>query len=63
MKVEEYALDSVLIGKNLEHFSCDDNAGNYAAKHVRQYYADNRPMVWVDYSGVDVQADSLADVL
>lgn len=63
LKVEEYALDSVLIGKNLEHFSCDDNAGNYAAKHVRQYYADNRPMVWVDYSGVDVQADSLADVL
>lgn len=63
LKIEDYALNSAHISKSLEHISSADHDDSYAATHVRQYYANGEPMVWVGYAGTDERADSLVEVL
>jgi len=63
LKIEEYALNNKRIKQCLEHIYCDDHDDNFSATHVRKYYESGRPILWIDYLGIDNRADSLLALL
>ena len=63
LKDEQYALDSSLIRKNLEHIFRNDHDDCFALKQARRYYREGGSLVWVRCSGLDSRADTLLAVL
>ena len=63
MKVDEYALNSLLIRENLEHICREDRDSNYMSSKVRNYYREGGRLLWIDPIGVDSRGDTLLDVL
>lgn len=63
MKVDDYALSSQTIRKHLGHFSVNDRDNDPIVGRVKKYYHEGRPLVWIDYTGVDGRADTLLATL
>lgn len=61
LRNEDYIISSDKVYDYIAHMSYTKKGELSADAYVRQYYADKKPLLWVDYDGLTSNADSLID--
>ena len=63
MKDDNYALDARLVREHLRHFCDTDRDSSPMVAHVKKYYREHGPLVWIDAMGTDFRGDTLLAAL
>ena len=63
MSAKEYRLDAEGIRKTIRAIAKTDGENRMSDRHVKQYYQNHNPFLWITRSGIDHRADSLLSFL